>query len=107
MSKITQTVLDPTKKVGHVSFSSEHDQPQYFDTKGNRIALIEQEIDYKPQYDFETRSIKHWWFRNESELFRDVHTKIATFRSRTAFGKYWKALRITLADKYIWRHFHN
>lgn len=93
------------KPVARVSFSSEHEGALYYDEDGNRIAVgLEEPAPYKPQYDFETSNVKHWWFKNESELFFDIHTPIAKFRSRTAFGKYWKAFRKTLMHKYLWRH---
>lgn len=101
--KVTVTELDPTKEVFRIHVSSEHDNPQYFDKEGNRIALVEREIDYKPEYDFETRKIKHWWYKNESELFRDVHHKVRVFRSRTTIGKYLKAIFWVQLDKRILR----
>lgn len=93
------------KPVAYVSFSSDHDGPLYYDEDNRRIVVgLEEPTPYKSQYDFETSSIKHWWFKNESELFFDIHTSIAKFRSRTAFGKYWKATRKMLMHRYIWRH---
>lgn len=103
MSKVIKTVLDPSRKVARVSYGSDHEGAQYFDEHGVRIPFLEQEVDYKPEYDFETRSIKHWWFRNESEIFRDVHTKVATFRSRNVVSKYAKAMLIMMWDRYIGR----
>lgn len=104
MSKtVTQTILDPSKQVHHTTMSSEHDQPQHFDKDGNRIAYVDIEVPYKPEYDFETRDTKHWWYKNESTLYFDVYTKVATFRSRTTLGKYWAMTRRWLAHKYIWR----
>ena len=92
MSKITVYKLDPTKKVARVHMSSEQSEPTYFDDKGNRIAWVEEEVDYKPSYDFETKNIKHWFYRQESTLYRDVHTLVGKFRSRWTVEKYAKAL---------------
>lgn len=92
-----------SKKIARVSFLSEYDHPLYFDEDGNRIADTSEPKAYKPMYDFETKSIKHWWFKNESTLYFDIHTEIARFRSRTTIGKYWKALRIVIVHKYIGR----
>lgn len=91
-------------QVARVSYSSEHDGPLYYDKDGHRIAVgLDEPAPYKPEYDFETRDIKHWWYKEESELFFDVHTLIAKFRSRTTIGKYWKVTRKFLAHKYFWR----
>ena len=104
MSKQIVDKLDPTKKVVRVSFSSDNDmQPQYFDEDGRRIAIVEDIVDYKPKYDFETKNIKHWWYKNESELFRDVHHKVKTFKSRTVVGKYLKAIVWVQLDKRLLR----
>lgn len=92
MSKITVDKLDPTKKVARVHISSEHPDPLYFDKDNKRIAHVEIEEDYKPEYDFETENIKHWFYRQESTLYRDVNTLVGKFRSRWTAEKYAKAL---------------
>lgn len=94
-------------KVARVEFSSEHEGPKYFDENGQEIIFnyfTDNVGEQKLTYDFETKSINHWWFKNESILYFNVHTEIAKFRSRTTFGKYWKAMRKTLMHRYIWRH---
>lgn len=103
--KVTVTTLDPSKEVGYTSFSNEHNVPQYFDKDGKRIAWIEKEVDYKPEYDSETSEIKHWYYKNETEVFRDVHEKIVTFRSRSFIGRVVKQLTVVFADKYLLRFF--
>jgi len=103
MSKVTKTILDPTKEIGRVSISMDNEEPLYFDKAGFRIPLVEVEVDYKPEYDFEQSDIKHWYFRYKSEAYRDVTTKIATFRSRNKFTYILTAMVIVTFDKYIGR----
>lgn len=103
--KATVTKLDPTKEVARMSISSEHDGVQYHDKDGRRIAYVDEVVDYKPEYDFETKDANHWWFRNESTLYRDVHHEVKTFRSRSWFSKYAQAIFWTYLDKYLLRYF--
>lgn len=104
MSKITKTVLDPSKKVGRVSFSSEHESPLYYDKEGKRIPFVEVEEDYQPSYDGEMTGLKGLWNRHEVEIFRDCFTQIATLRSRWKLTLGFKYIGVKLLDKYILRH---
>lgn len=106
MSKVTVTKLDPSYTVARMSISSEQDsKPLYYDAENRQIPYIEVEEEYIPEYDYETRSIKHWWFRNESTMYRDIHTKVATFRSRNSFTKILISIVIVQFDKRIGRFF--
>lgn len=87
-------------------FSSEYDgMREYYLDDGSEVPIhFTEPKEYIPEYDFETSSIKHWWFKNESVLYLDVHTEIARFRSRTTVGKYWKAFRKVWLHKHLWRY---
>ena len=82
--KVYQTVLDPTKEIGRVSISSDNEEPLYYDKAGFRIPLVEQLVDYKPQYDQEI-SGKPWSFNFKFDVYVDVHKKIISFW----FPSYW------------------
>jgi len=105
VNKVTKAILDPTKEIGRVSISMDNEEPLYFDRAGFRIPLVEVEVDYKPEYDFEQTNIEHWYFKYKSQGFRDVHTQFTEFRSRNQFTYTLRALFAVYFDKYIGRFF--
>lgn len=96
--KVFVEELDPTKKVARVLYSSEQATPQYFDENDNRIAVVEKEVDYTPEYDVEIGSKRFGLYK--FEVYKDVHRRIAVFWFPFQFlGQLLVVLPIVLINK--------
>lgn len=95
------TKLDPAYEVHHMSVSDEHDKPLYFDNEGNQIPMIEVEMPYKPEWDTEEDRLNG---KTRIDLYRDVHHKVGTVRSRSKVLAYIKMLVLFYYDKWIGVH---
>lgn len=104
MKTMTVTKLDPAYKIHHMSVSSEHEKPLYYDVEGHQIPLIEVEVPYKPEYDAESGKINHWFFKREVVYYRDVYIQIGKFKARNNFDHLVKGIAIVWFDRLIGRH---